>query len=72
MKTPEEILYMWSLNSKDLDWVETIRNVQTEAYNQAIRDAAENAEVKEEFGNPYDPHSNYYVVDEQSILKLLK
>ena len=54
------------------EWEEMIKMAQTEAYNQAIRDAAENAEVKEEFGNPYDPHSNYYVVDEQSILKLLK
>lgn len=46
--------------------------IQTEAYNQAIRDAAQNAEVKEKLSNPYDLHSNYYVVDEQSILKLLK
>lgn len=69
MRSAEE----WNnLTSCEFNHTDFIRIIQTDAYNQALRDAAGNAEVKEVFGNPYDPHSNYYVVDEQSILKLLK
>ena len=71
MKTPEE----WEVILEErqsftcLDFVEIIRMIQTEAYNQAIRDAVQNAKA-----NLYTEQGvgAYTEVDKESILKLLK
>lgn len=39
-----------------------------EVIEEALRCAVDKAEVKEEFGNIYDPESKYFVVDKDSIL----
>jgi len=50
--------------------IEAIQEAQKEAVEYALKMAASNAEVEEELGNMFDPESIYYIVDEDSILKL--
>ena len=47
-------------------------NEDVETWNAAIDAAAENAEVEEKLGNPYDINSAYWEVDKKSIYKLKK
>lgn len=63
MRRADEILY--DTNSIG----DAIRLAQKEAYNQGVRDAAENAEATFE---TLDNHHSYPYVDSNSILKLLK
>jgi hypothetical protein len=73
MKTPEEwirILYTNAMCLTNNDLAKNIiSDIQNEAYNQAIRDAAENAKA-----NLYTEQGMgaYTEVDKESILKLLK
>lgn len=61
-----------SLFENDPEKVKLYSSIMKAAYNQAIEDAAENAEIDDDFGNPYDPSSLYYFVKKSSILKLKK
>ena len=85
MRTPEDIAFpynriIYERQTGDevtisaaidvLDVYDIIREVQTEAWNEAIKAAAENAETKE-IGDKYG-HWLADVVDEDSILKLKK
>lgn len=58
--------------------IRTSAEIEKEAYNQAIRDAAESAELAQECGE-YKPYCNqrncdncHKIISKQSILKLLK
>lgn len=72
MREIEEIIE--SILSRDKDRYhihkETVEFLIKKAYNAGLQDAADNAEVSVEFGNPYDSNSKYYEVDKDSILKL--
>ena len=72
MKTPEEILKNWSFYGKipTRELEKIIEQAQTEAWNEAIEIAAENAETKE-IGDKYG-HWLADVIDEDSILRLKK
>ena len=71
MKTPKELEehYMNSNKGKGnyLPFADFIKQIQDDAYNQAIEDAVNNAEC-------YDPthEDKQYTLDRQSILKLKK
>lgn len=71
MKTPKELEehYMNSNKGKGnyLPFADFIKQIQDDAYNQAIEDAVNNAEC-------YDPphEDKQYALDRQSILKLKK
>lgn len=71
MKTPKELEehYMNSNKGKGnyLPFADFIKQIQEDAYNQAIEDAVNNAEC-------YDPphEDKQYALDRQSILKLKK
>mgnify|MGYP000929328368 CR=1 FL=1 len=69
MKTPEEWIKIYKYYHVSEPMFEEI---QKDAWNAAIDSAAENAEVEEKLGNPYDINSAYWEVDKQSILKLKK
>lgn len=58
MKTPEEWVKEWQKDEPDDIWI--IDAVQRESWNAAIDAAAENAEVEEKLGNPYDINSAYW------------
>lgn len=70
--------YRWLLNNHDgmVDYTQYLRrnivSAMKAAYNQALEDAANNAWAISEYANPYDAHSEIYVVDKQSILSLKK
>ena len=71
MKTPKELEehYMNSNKGKGnyLPFADFIKQIQDDAYNQAIEDAVNNAEC-------YDPHDGdgQWALDIESILKLKK
>ena len=69
MKTAEEIIneFQLALCTDEEDAI--IKAAQDEAWNEAIRAAAENAEATFE---TLDNHLSYPYVDSKSILKLLK
>ena len=84
MKTAEEWLDKW-MKTHGMTFLETIKQAQKEAYNQAIEDATKKAKVSlfdwfndgfKEFkqnSNHYSINDGIYVkIDEQSILKLKK
>ena len=72
MKTPEEWIRILYTNAMCLTNNNLAKNIisdiQTEAYNQAIRDAAENAEAYNTVPRVYSDAC----VSKESILKLLK
>ena len=90
MKTPEEYVKEWSGSSMfpSRELCSIIKQAQTEAYNQAIDDAANNADIaikKKSHHGKYRKwqkvkeedvdlfdHEVMYSVDKQSILKLKK
>ena len=85
MRTPEEIskgsTLIATLNGdnfpfgQDKDLLKDLYRIIKQAQNEAIKDAAKNAEVKvTEYNNPYSESDGEktFTVDEQSILKLLK
>lgn len=69
MRTPKEILEEFGLIPSFM-LICAIEQAQTEAWNEAIKAAAENAETKE-IGDKYG-HWLADVIDEDSILKLKK
>jgi hypothetical protein len=65
MKNINKWVSYWN-NDPDRDFYRLIKEIQEDAYNQAIEDAAEAAELKEHISGMM----SFYEVDKQSILDL--
>ena len=76
--TPEEyIKNKWGEEWLKFSWVagdvvDALDDYGKQQWNAALDAAAENAEVEEKLGNPYDINSAYWEVDKKSIYKLKK
>lgn len=76
LKKPEEYIITWaahrSTSKRDIVLLEElIEQAQRDAYNQAIDDAVENAELKSEEAMPFSYcECPEYSFDSESILKL--
>jgi len=69
MKKPEDWYSQW-LDGDFGDMLSFVKDIQLEAYNQAIDDASENVELDYDI-DEMDDHYSYYI-DSNSILKLKK
>lgn len=81
MKKPEEYLNSW-MNAYDMNinmdkrakdaFLDCIKEVQIDAYNEALEDAADNVDYKEVTFKSSNDSFTMTVIDKQSILKLKK
>ena len=72
MKSPEYWNEKYFMDD-NIQLEKVIELAQTEAYNQGVKDAAENAKVEAKvIRSSFDILTHELVVDKQSILKLLK
>ena len=67
MRTPEEWADLLMSNQ-----IAIIKEIQKEAYNQAIEDALMYGYTKELPNLTYDPPSGYWIIGNESILQLKK
>lgn len=71
MKTPEECLKGFIKCRSIKEDLAFFKLVQVEAWNEAIREVAENAKTKD-IVDRVAPMSIHQIIDKESILKLLK